>query len=327
MKRAAIAGTGSYLPKKVLTNKDLEKIVETSDEWITARTGIKERHIVSKEESASDLGAKAAISALRQAKVHASEVELIIVTTVTPDMFFPATACIIQDKIGAINAAAFDLNAACSGFVYGLSVAEQFIKTGVYRRVLLIATEAMSRVADYTDRGTCVLLGDGAGAAVIVPAEDDEKGILRSWLAAAGKYGNLLHVPAGGSRMPASHRTVDEHLHYMKMEGPILFKVAIKSMVEAIKKVLSLLSISPEELALVIPHQANLRIIKAVAKGVNVPLEKFYINVDLCGNMSSASVAVALDEALKKGRIKPGDLVLLVTFGAGLTWGSCIIRF
>jgi len=327
MKKAVIAGTGSYLPKKILTNKDLEKIVETSDEWITARTGIKERHIVSKEEAASDLGAKAAISALRQAKVNASEIELIIVTTVTPDMFFPATACIIQDKIGAINAAAFDLNAACSGFVYGLSVAEQFVKTGVYRRILLIATEAMSRVSDYTDRGTCVLLGDGAGAAVIVPAEDDEKGILSSWLAAAGKYGNLLHVPAGGSRMPASHRTVDEHLHYMKMEGPVLFKVAIKSMVEAIKKVLSLLSISPGELALVIPHQANLRIIKAVAKGVNVPLEKFYINVDLCGNMSSASVAVALDEALKKGRIKPGDLVLLVTFGAGLTWGSCIIRF
>ncbi len=327
MKKAVIAGTGSYLPKKVLTNKDLEKIVETSDEWITARTGIKERHIVSKEEAASDLGAKAAISALRQAKVNVSEIELIIVTTVTPDMFFPATACIIQDKIGATNAAAFDLNAACSGFVYGLSVAEQFIKTGVYRRILLIATEAMSRVADYTDRGTCVLLGDGAGAAVIVPAEDDKKGILSSWLAAAGKYGNLLHVPAGGSRMPASHRTVDEHLHYMKMEGPVLFKVAIRSMVEAIKKVLSLLSISPEELALVIPHQANLRIIKAVAKGVNVSLEKFYINVDLYGNMSSASVAVALDEALRKGRIKPGNLVLLVTFGAGLTWGSCIIRF
>lgn len=327
MKKAIIAGTGSYLPEKILTNKDLEKIVETSDEWITARTGIKERHIVSKEESASDLGAKAAISALRQAKVNASEIELIIVTTVTPDMFFPATACIIQDKIGATNAAAFDLNAACSGFVYGLSVAEQFIKTGVYQRILLIATEAMSRVTDYTDRGTCVLLGDGAGAAVIVPAEDDKKGILSSWLAAAGKYGRLLHVPAGGSRMPASHRTVDEHLHYMKMDGPPLFKVAIKSMVEAIKKVLSFLSISPEELALVIPHQANLRIIKAVAKGVNVPLEKFYINVDLCGNMSSASVAVALDEALKKGRIKSGDLVLLVTFGAGLTWGSCIIRF
>ena len=327
MKKAVIAGTGSYLPKKVLTNKDLEKIVETSDEWITARTGIKERHIVSKEEAASDLGAKAAISALREAKVNASEIELIIVTTVTPDMFFPATACIIQDKIGATNAAAFDLNAACSGFVYGLSVAEQFIKTGVYRRILLIATEAMSRVADYTDRGTCVLLGDGAGAAVIVPAEDDKKGILSSWLAAAGKYGNLLHVPAGGSRMPASHRTVDEHLHYMKMEGPVLFKVAIKSMVEAIKKVLSFLSISPEELALVIPHQANLRIIKAVAKGVNVSLEKFYINVDLCGNMSSASVAVALDEALRKGKIKQGNLVLLVTFGAGLTWGSCIIKF
>ena len=326
MRKTAIIGTGSYLPKKVLTNKDLEKMVETSDEWITERTGIKKRHIAGEDEAASDLGARAAISALRQAKIEASEIELIIVTTVTPDMLFPATSCIIQDKIGATKAVAFDLNAACSGFIYGLAVAEQFIRTGVYQKILLIATEAMSKVADYTDRNICVLLGDGAGAAVLAPAEN-KKGVLDFWLAAAGKYGNLLYLPAGGSRMPASHKSIKEHLHYMKMEGPTLFKVAIHSMVEAIEKVLSLLQIAPEELALVIPHQANLRIIKAVAKAVNVPLEKFYINVHLCGNMSSASIAVALDEAIKEGRIKPGALVLLVAFGAGLTWGSCVIKF
>ncbi len=319
-------GTGSYLPKKILTNKDLERLVETSDEWITGRTGIKERHIADEDEAASDLGVKAAISALNEANLEASEIDLIIVTTVTPDMLFPATSCVIQDKIGATKAVAFDLNAACSGFVYGLAVAEQFIRTGTYEKILLIATEAMSKVADYTDRNICVLLGDGAGAAVLTPA-DDRKGLLGNWLAAAGKYGNLLYLPAGGSKMPASHKTIEEHLHYMKMEGPALFKVAIHSMVEAIEKVLSPLRIAPGELDLVIPHQANLRIIKAVAKGIDVPLEKFYVNVDMCGNMSSASIAVALDEALKEGRIKPGSLVLLVAFGAGLTWGSCVIKF
>lgn len=326
MKKAIIVGTGSYLPKKILTNKDLERLVETSDEWITGRTGIKERHIADEDEAASDLGVKAAISALNEANLEASEIDLIIVTTVTPDMLFPATSCVIQDKIGATKAVAFDLNAACSGFVYGLAVAEQFIRTGTYEKILLIATEAMSKVADYTDRNICVLLGDGAGAAVLTPA-DDRKGLLGNWLAAAGKYGNLLYLPAGGSKMPASHKTIEEHLHYMKMEGPALFKVAIHSMVEAIEKVLSPLRIAPGELDLVIPHQANLRIIKAVAKGIDVPLEKFYVNVDMCGNMSSASIAVALDEALKEGRIKPGSLVLLVAFGAGLTWGSCVIKF
>ncbi len=327
MKKAIIAGTGSYLPEKVLTNKDFEKMVDTSDEWITARTGIKKRHIVGKEEAASDLGAKAAISALQEAKLKADEIDLIIVTTVTPDMFFPATACIIQDKIGANKAAAFDLNAACSGFIYGLAVAEQFIKTGTYRKILLIAAEVMSRVTDYTDRGTCVLLGDGAGAAVITSGEDDKKGLLGSWLTAAGKYGNLLYLPAGGSRIPASHQSIDQHLHYMKMDGPPLFKIAIKSMVEAVHKVLLPLGINPGELDLVIPHQANLRIIKALAKGIGLPLEKFYINIDRCGNMSSASIAVALDEARKDGRIKKNNLVLLVAFGGGLTAGSCVIKF
>ncbi|HCG76373.1 MAG: 3-oxoacyl-ACP synthase [bacterium (Candidatus Ratteibacteria) CG_4_10_14_3_um_filter_41_18] len=326
MKAATIIATGSYLPEKILSNKDLEKIVETSDKWITKRTGIKQRHIAREDESASDLGIKAALSALNRGKINASEIGLIIVTTVTPDMFFPATSCIIQNKIGAHQAAAFDLNAACSGFIYGLAVADQFIKTGVYQKILLIATEAMSKVTDYTDRNTCVLLGDGAGAAIIGSTEN-KKGILNTWLAASGKYGNLLFVPAGGSRMPASHKTIDEHLHYMKMEGHTLFKVAIHSMIEAIEKILAPLRISPEKLDLVIPHQANLRIIKAVAKGVNLPLEKFYINVDHCGNMSSASIAVALDEARKEGRIKEGSLVLLVGFGAGLTWGSCLIRF
>ena len=324
MERAAVKSSGSYLPSKILTNADLEKMVDTSDEWITTRTGIKERRIAGKEEAASDLGAKASLVALQRAGIKPEEIDLIIAATVTPDMLFPSTACLIQEKIGAEKAAAFDISAACSGFIYGLVVADGLIKTGLYQNILLVATEVMSRVADYQDRSTCVLLGDGAGAVILNSSKDE--GFLGSYLASAGKYGNLLFTPAGGSKLPSSHKTIDERLHYMKMNGRPLFKVAISSMTEAAEKVLHSLNLRKKDISLVIPHQANLRIIQAVSKSLSIPLDKFWINVERYGNMSSASVAVGFDEAFSSGQFKKGDLILLLAFGAGLTWGSAIIK-
>jgi len=319
-----IVSTGSYLPQKVLTNADLEKMVETSDEWIRTRTGISERRIAAPEEAASDLGIRAGRLALERANFLPEKIDAIITATITGDYHFPSTACLIQEGLGVCNAFAFDLSAACSGFLYGLVCSRGLIISGQCRNILLIAVETMSRVADYTDRGTCVLLGDGAGAVLL--SADDKDAVLGSYLASDGRYADLLFMPAGGSRQPASYETVDKRLHFMKMEGQALFKVAVQSMSEAARKALKQANVSPEEISLVIPHQANLRIIKAVVKNLSLPMEKVFLNIQNYGNMSAASVAVGLDEAVTSGQVKAGDLVLLFAFGAGLTWAATVIR-
>ena len=313
-----IIGTGSYLPKKVLTNKDLERIVETSDDWIVTRTGIKERRICSDDEAASDLGIKAAERALENAKVKVGDIDLLIVATITPDMLFPATACIIQDRLGIKNAAVFDLNAACTGFIYSLATAQQFLLTGTYKTALIIATETLSKITDWKDRNTCVLLGDGAGAAVL-RSEKGDAGILSSYLDADGRYGDLLNMPAGGSRIPATVTSVKKRLHYLKMRGNETFRIAIPEMANAVRIGLKNCGLKMENLALLIPHQANIRIIKALARRLSMPAEKIFINIDRCANTSAATVAIALDEANHQGRIKKGDIVELVAFGAGFT--------
>lgn len=321
-----IVGTGSCIPDRVLTNFDLEKMVDTSDEWIMTRTGIRERRIVNEEMAASDLALRAAERALKAAGTSPAEIDLIVVATITPDMAFPATACLVQDKIGAKGAAAFDISAACSGFVYGLSVVDQFVKNGTYETALLIGTETLSKITNWTDRNTCVLLGDGAGA-VVVKSTVEEKGILSFYLGANGGLGDLLKLPAGGSRMPPTHETIDNRLHYVKMKGNELFKVAVQVLAKAAEEALSRLHLSPEEISLLIPHQANLRIIQAAAEKVGIPLSKVYINIHKYGNTSSASIAIALDEAVRGGRIKEGDIIVLDAFGGGLTWGACVVRW
>lgn len=326
MRSAKIVGVGSYAPPKVLTNKDLEKMVDTSNEWIIERTGIKERHIADDKVAASDIGLEAAKRALKDARVKSEELDLIIVATVTPDFVFPATACLIQDRLGAKKAAAFDLEAACSGFIYGLSVAKGFIASGEYDTVVVIASEVLSKITDWEDRATCVLFGDGAGAAVLKPAKEGQ-GILSTYLRADGGNWDLLRVSAGGSRIPATHDSIDKRLHYMKMEGNKVFKVAVQSMQEAALEGIKRAGVRAEELSLLIAHQANARIINAVAKRLKLPPEKVFINLDRYGNTSSASIPLALDEAVKKGRIKRGDLVILVAFGGGFTWASCVMRW
>lgn len=325
-KRAKIISTGSYIPERVITNADLEKMVDTSDEWISTRTGIKKRHIARDDEAASDLAYIASLRALEKGGISSEELDMIIVATITPDMLFPATACILQDKLGARDIPAFDLEAACSGFLYGLSVANQFISTGVYRTVLVVATETLSKIIDWEDRNTCVIFADGAGAAVLQPSEDSS-GIISCYLGADGSGADLVGVPAGGSRMPASIETVKHRQHYMKMRGNELFKRAIKIMVQAVDKTLRMGNLTHKDLDFFIPHQANIRIIQAVTKRINLPIEKVYINLHECGNMSAASIAVALDQALEEGKINKGDKVLLTSFGGGLTWASIIMEW
>jgi len=325
MKKVGIIGVGEYLPKKVLTNADLEKMVDTSDEWIITRTGIKQRHIAAKEEATSDLAGEAAKEALRDAGVKASDIGLIVVATITPDMQFPSTAAILQEIIGAGNAACFDVSAACSGFVYALSVAHHYVALGTCRNVLIVGAEKLSSITDWTDRNTCVLFGDGAGAAVV--SEVKSGGILSTYLGTDGSRVNLLNLPAGGSRMPASKDTVDARLHYLKMQGNELFKIAVNSMTEAAQKVLEQAGLKFTDVDLIIPHQANSRIIMAVAKKLGITEDKIYLNIERCGNMSSASTATALCEAVKEGRVKRGDIILLDTFGAGLVWGACVLKW
>lgn len=325
-KSVGIIGIGSCVPDKVLTNKDLEEIVETSDEWIVDRTGIKERRIVEPGIATSDLAAKAAQRALEDAGVTADELDLIIVATATPDMIFPSTACLVQDKIKASKAAAFDLAAGCSGFAYGLVVGSQFIKTGLYKKVLVIGAEALSTILDWTDRNTCVLFGDGAGAAVLseVPAG---YGILGVDIGADGSGGDLLKLPAGGSRRPATIESVNQRLHYVHMSGNEVFKFAIKVMGEAAVKALDNAGLSHTDVDCLVPHQANIRIIQSAAKRLKLPMDKVMVNVDKYGNTSAASIPIALNEATKNGKIKHGDIVVLVGFGAGLTWASCVMKW
>lgn len=325
IRRVGIIGLGSYLPKKVLTNFDLEKMVDTSDEWIRTRTGIFERRIAQANEATSDLAVHAAKQALTDAKLSPQDVELIIVATTTPDMQFPATSCLVQAKLGANNAACFDINVACSGFIHGLIIAQQFIANGTYDNTLVIGAELLSRFIDWKDRSTCVLFGDGAGAAVVAPVKSG--GIISIYLGTDGSQSDLLMTPAGGSRMPASHKTVSEGLHYLKMQGNEVFKHAVRVMANAAQKVLDKAGLTCKDIDCLIPHQANIRIIQALAKRAGLSMDKIYVNVDRYGNMSAASTVVALHEAVKEGRVKKGDIVLLVAFGSGLVWGSCIIKW
>ncbi len=317
---------GTYVPDKVLTNQDIEKLVDTSNEWIVERTGIRERHIVEQDIATSDLAVIAAEKALLDAGVTADEIDLIIVATATPDMFFPSTACLVQDKIKASKAAAFDLAAGCSGFAYSVVVGSQFIQTGLYKKILVIGAEVLSKILDWSDRNTCMLFGDGAGAVVLgeVPTG---YGLLGVEIGADGSGGHLLHLPAGGSRLPASAETVSEGKHFLQMSGRDVFKFATKVMDEAVIKSLEKAALSHTDIDCLVPHQANIRIIQSAAKRLKLPMEKVMVNVDKYGNTSSASIPIALNEAVESGKIKKDDIVVLVGFGAGLTWASCVMKW
>lgn len=319
-----IAGIGSYTPSKVLTNPDLEKIVETSDEWITTRTGIKERRMAEDSQATSDLSFEAAKEAIANAGIKPEEIDLIINASAIPDMIFPATACIVQNKLGAVNAAAFDMQAGCSGFIYALSAANTFIASGMYDTVLVIGADVLTRVTNWKDRNTCVLFGDAAGA-VILKSASTGSGFLSFYLGAEGAGADLLKLPAGGTRMPASSETVSESLHYINMTGNEVFKFAVKIMGEASLKAIELAGLKPENIDCFVPHQANIRIIDAAIKRLKLDKDKVFINVDKYGNTSCGSVPLALYEAVKSGRIKKGDVVALVAFGAGLTWASTVL--
>ncbi len=326
LKSVGITGIGSYLPEKILTNFDLEKIVDTSDEWIRTRTGVQERRIAGENEACSDLAIKASIKALEDAKVNPEDLDLIIVSTITPDFAFPATAALVQDRLGAKNAAAFDLEAACSGLVYALVTGSNFIATGMYKKVLVIGSEVLSKITDWKDRNTCVLFGDGASAIVL---EEVEKGYgIKSYdLGSDGSGGHTLDQPGGGSRNPASKETVENRMHYLKMKGQDVFKFAIKALPETSVKTLERVGMVPDDVDLFVPHQANFRIISSAAKRLKVPVSKFFINLEKYGNTSSASIGIALDEAVKKGEIKRDDNIMLVGFGAGLTYASCLLKW
>ncbi len=323
--RSCIAGTGSYVPDRVLTNADLERMVETSDAWIVERTGIRERRIAGAGEACSDLGVRAAESALKAAGVSSSDLDLILVATCTGDIPLPSTACLIQHRLGALRAAACDISAACCGFVYALAIADAYIRTGC-RSVLVIGSEVMSAITDWTDRNTCVLFADGAGAVVLKPTEG-ERGILSSHLHSDGTLWDLICIPGGGSRMPVSEKMLAERQQFVKMRGNETFKVAVRTLEEVAREALSANHLSVDDVDLYVPHQANVRIIKAVAARLGLPLDRVVMNMDRYGNTSAASIPVALDEAVRTGRLKEGDLVMLGAFGSGLTWASAVIRW
>jgi len=320
-----ITGLGFAVPEKILTNADLERIVDTSEEWIKARTGMSERHICDDSMATSDLSTEAAKKAMAMAGIKAKDLDIIIVATVTGDTPFPSTACFVQKNLGATRAAAFDISAACSGFLYGLTLANNFIATGAYKNILVIGAEILSKITDYTDRRTCVLFGDGAGAAIVQPS-DGSRGIIRTYIKSDGRLTDLLYMPGGGSRHPASHETIDHRLHYLRMEGPEVFKAAVKAMGDAAVEVLKMAGMKSNQLALLIPHQANIRIIQATAKRIKLPMEKVFVNVDRYGNTSAASIPIALTEATEQGRLKRYDYCLLVSFGGGFTTGAVILR-
>jgi 3-oxoacyl-[acyl-carrier-protein] synthase-3 len=326
MTRAKIVGVGAYAPKRVMTNADLEKLVSTSDEWIVQRTGIRQRHIADESEATSDLALRAAQQALERAGLVPEDIEFIAVGTTTPDMFFPTVGNIVQHRLGCRRAGSVDMLAACAGSVYSLATGTQFIQTGKYRRVLCIGAETLSKITDFTDRGTCILLADAAGAAVLEATEED-RGILDTDLYSDGQYWDLLYMPAGGSRHPATTETVAQRMHYAKMKGNDVFKVAVRMFAECAERILSRNGFTAGDVSLFIPHQANLRIIEAACKRVSLPMERVFVNVDRYGNTGAASVYVALEEALAAGRIKRGDLVLLAAFGGGFAWGAVLMRW
>jgi len=323
---AQIVGWGKYVPTQVLTNDDLAKMVDTSDDWIRARTGIVERRIADPRETTSTMSIKAARAALQVADVAPERLDLIIVTTATPDYLFPATACLVQDALGARRAGAFDLLAGCSGFVYGLGVGSQLIISGAYENVLVIGAETLSRIMDWTDRNTCVLFGDGAGA-LLLQASDAPGGVLSFTLGADGSGGDLLMLPGGGSRHPASAETVAQKLHYARMNGREVFRFATRIMGQAAKEAIQAAELKIDDVDLFIPHQANIRIIQSAAKHLGLPMDKVFVNLDRYGNTSCASIPIAFCEAIEEERIKPGDHLVLVSFGAGLTWASAVVQW
>jgi len=329
MKRpiAYLAGTGRGIPERVMTNHDFAAIgIETSDEWIVERTGIRERHIAAPDETTCSMAATAARRAMERAGVHAGDIDTIVFSTATTDRLLPSTAVDLQAELGATRAAAFDINAACSGFIYGTTVAEGLIASGTAETVLVVGAERMSSIIDWSDRGTCVLFGDGAGAAIVKPAKRD-KGVLGTFIRSDGTLANLLYRPAGGAAHPFDQQVLDDRSFYVKMAGREVFKHAVRSMAEACDRVLDATKLTSADIDLLIPHQANNRIIEATAKHANMPMDKVYVNVDRYGNTSSASIPIALDEAIESGRVHEGSTVLLVGFGAGFTWGSMILRF
>lgn len=322
----AVHSVGSYVPKKILTNQDLAKLVDTSDEWIQTRTGIKERRIAADDEHTSHLAAEAARDALKKGNVHPRDVDLIIVATITPDMLFPSTACMVQQQIGAERAAAFDLEAACSGFVYAMEVGQQFIMSQSYDTVLVIGAEKLSAIIDWKDRNTCVLFGDGAGA-VVLQNNPQSHGLLTAIMGADGSKGHLLCMPGGGAQIPASSDSIKHRLHFLKMDGKETFKNAVRAMCSAARKALAQCHLDISQIHHIIPHQANQRIIDAVGRSLGAKRDQLFVNLEKYGNTSAASVAIALDEVASSGRLKRGDLILLIVFGAGLTWGAAVIEW
>jgi 3-oxoacyl-[acyl-carrier-protein] synthase-3 len=324
--KVKVAGIGSYTPARVLTNEDLSKMVDTSDEWITTRTGIKERRISAPEEATSDMALPAARKAIQMAGLQPSDIELIIVATSTPDYLFPTTACQLQHKLGCPQVGAFDILAACPGFIYGLSIGRQYIAAGGHQNLLLIGADTLSKITNYQDRTTCVLFGDGAGA-VVLQRSQEPSDILYVELHADGAYGEMIIQPAGGSRLPASTPGIQRELNFLHMRGREVYKFAVAKMIELIQQTLKRCSITIDEIALVIPHQVNMRIIESASERLGLPAEKVYVNIDRYGNTSAASIPIALDEVTSSGRLKRGDLVLLIAFGSGLTWGACLLRW
>jgi len=325
--RARIIGTGSFLPPRVLTNHDLERMVDTSDEWVTQRTGIKERRVVEPGTPTSALALEAAREALAAAGVGPEDISLIVLATITPDTLLPATACWVQDRLGATHAGALDVAAACSGFLYALSIAVTHVHANPQEKVLVIGAETLSYITDFTDRTSCILFGDGAGAAVVARSDDPAVGFGPFALGSDGSGAEMMIVPAGGSLRPASHQTVDERLHYMKIRGREVYRFAVTKMVEMVAWAMEEGGITADDLKLIIPHQVNVRILEAAAKRLQVPMEKIYIDIERYGNTSAASVPIALDEAVRAGKLEPGDPVVLVAFGGGLTWAACSLRW
>ncbi|MFN2256881.1 MAG: beta-ketoacyl-ACP synthase III [Desulfuromonadaceae bacterium] len=324
--KARIIGTGSYLPERILTNFDLEQMVDTNNEWISARTGINERHIAADSEQTSDLAVNAARKAMDMAGVVPEEIDMVVLATITGDFPWPSTACLVQDKIGATNASAWDVSAACSGFVYALASAAKFIETGTCKRALVIGAEVLSRIIDWEDRNTCILFGDGAGA-VVLEGQEGENGVLSTHLHADGSQWELLYQPGFGSRYPASVSGIEERLPFLKMAGNEVFKMAVRSMYDVAQETLKFNNLDVTQIAKLFPHQANRRILDGVSKRLKLSEGQMYVNVDRCGNTSGASIPLALDEANHKGLLNPGDLILLDAFGGGFTWGAALLRW
>lgn len=324
--RSRITSIGSYLPERVLTNADLEQMVDTSDSWIMERTGIKERRIAAQDQATSDLAYEASVRALERGGVKAEDIEMIIVATITGDMPFPSTACFLQHRLGASHAVGFDINATCSGFLYALYIADGFIRSGRHSKILVVGAEVLSKFTDWKDRTTCVLFGDGAGAAV-VEATTEDRGILSMSINSDGSLWELIQIPGGGSRSPSSADTVKKRMHYIRMKGNETFKVAVRTLEEVGMKTIAQSGLDSSQISLLVPHQANLRIIQATAERLNLPMDKVFVNLERCGNTSAASIPIALDEALTTGRIKDGDYILLEAFGGGLTWASALIKW